>query len=277
MGQMPATALIYRRGYVTEADRVVLEVFDPETATQMTPSKYFNSGGGDPTRGYVQDEKTQNEDALRNALAFLVGKVQTSFDPDETPFVTNLSDYIDLETKTVRSITGQLEIDYGKGVATVNAPCAQGACGFLGKAGKIDLADVAITSANDFTSVLVVSMDGKPLTESGKILIQAATHSRPYGWKEASAKFTVGSGANEKTVQGFEITSLGDYPLNMEAIRTQVALKGRAAPKKAMVVDSNGYAVRQAECSATNATVNIDLPAGELYTVVEFSRYGGDQ
>ncbi len=265
MGQMPATALIYRRGYVKESAPVVLETFDPKTA-DLRPSKYYNSGGGDPTRGYVKDERGVNQKELRNALTFLVGKVETSFDPKDKPFEKDVSACIDMDAKTVRSDTGELAIDYGKGLGTVNTPCAQGASGFLGKVGRVDLGDVAIQSRNDFSTVLVVSMDGKPLAESGKVLIQAATHSRPYGWTEKPAKFSKG----KATYEGKQIVSLGDYPLNVEKVSTQVILKGRGAPKKAMAVDPDGYAMGNAECHEAAGALSVTLPADALYTVVEF-------
>lgn len=90
---------------------------------------------------------------------------------------------IDRAGKTVRSVTGELLLNWGGQLLTVDTPCAQGAVGLTGKAGRIVLRDVEIESHNDLSSLLVVSMNGKPLAQSGKILIQAVTPSHLSGWK----------------------------------------------------------------------------------------------
>ena len=69
-------------------------------------------------------------------LAFLVGPVEVKYDGDPSKNrVVDLSRYIDHDKKLVRSITGEVTLDYNIGLCTVDAPKAQGACGFLAKAG----------------------------------------------------------------------------------------------------------------------------------------------
>ncbi len=110
-------------------------------------------------------------------LAFLVGPVEVVYgsDPSRTR-VADLARSIDQKARVVRSNTGQLAWDYGRGLCTVNAPAAQGATGFLGRVGPVALGDVTIRSDNDYATILVVSLDGKPLARSARILIQAGTH-----------------------------------------------------------------------------------------------------
>ena len=57
-------------------------------------------------------------------------------DPSKTR-VADLSGLIDRDKKVVRSVTGEVALDYGTGLCTLDAPKAQGACGFLAKAGPI--------------------------------------------------------------------------------------------------------------------------------------------
>ena len=77
--------------------------------------------------------------------------------------VLDLGQYIREDKKSIRSITGQLTMDFGQGLCTLNAPKAQGVTGFLRKGGTIQVADVEIRSGNDYGTVLAVSMDDRPL------------------------------------------------------------------------------------------------------------------
>ncbi len=106
-------------------------------------------------------------------------------DPAKTE-VVDLAKYIDRKNKTVRSITGQIETNYGKGVYRVNSPTAQAAAGFLKDAGPQHLADVDITCRNRYATIVIVPLDGNPIRESGKVLVQVGTVCRPTGWTRRS-------------------------------------------------------------------------------------------
>jgi hypothetical protein len=76
--------------------------------------------------------------------------------------VTDLSKFIDADKKTVTSTTGEVKLDYGAGVCTVNAPKAQGATGFLRPMGTIKMRDLTVQSGNDYATVLAVPLDNQP-------------------------------------------------------------------------------------------------------------------
>ena len=61
------------------------------------------------------------------------------------------------------------------GLCTLDAPKAQGACGFLSRAGLITLKDLSIRSANTYAAILAVSLDDLPLSDSRRILVQIGT------------------------------------------------------------------------------------------------------
>ena len=126
--------------------------------------------GYDPNRDKNSLSKQSNVKNGVNPLAYLVGPVTVKYggDPARSTAI-DLTKYIDSDNKMVRSNTGEIEMDYGRGLCTLNAPKAQGATGFLKKAGAVKLADVTIASGNDYATVLVVSMDGKPLKASGGV------------------------------------------------------------------------------------------------------------
>jgi hypothetical protein len=166
----------------------------------------------------------------------------------------DLGKYIDDRAKTIRSMTGQLAWDYGQGVVTVNTARAQGACGFLGRAGRIDLGDLSIQSGNEYGSVLAVSLDAKPLATSKKILIQSGTWDRPYGFATAQAE------------QYMRITDVGGYPLNVRRIDAQITIKG-AGGASMTVLDHNGYPTDRSGSLGPDGS--IALPADSLYLLVE--------
>jgi len=48
---------------------------------------------------------------------------------------------------------------------------------------------VTIQSSNDYGTVMIVSLDNQPLTESKRVLVQVGTTARPTGWIERQTTF----------------------------------------------------------------------------------------
>ena len=96
--------------------------------------------GYDPNRDKANMSKESNVKDGVNPLAYLVGPVVVKYggDPSQSRAV-DLGPYLREDKKTVRSITGQLFMDYGKGLCAIDAPKAQGVTGFLKKAGTVKL------------------------------------------------------------------------------------------------------------------------------------------
>ena len=81
--------------------------------------------------------------AAVDPLAYLVGRVEVKYDGKASNSkVADLEKYIGKDRKSVKSITGEIFTDLERGLYLVNAPKAQAAAGFLGKAGPQNLADV---------------------------------------------------------------------------------------------------------------------------------------
>ena len=259
-GQFPAAAIIFRQGYVKEAPNAVTEELALEDLYAFKGSYLYEMSGTDDTwvsrigdrEGGADSEADQPE-----PRAFFVGKVNRTVGSEPGKLETvDFAKYIDPQARTVTSMTGQLSWDYGQGVVRVNTPCAQGAGGFLQAAGPLDLSDVTIESDNEYATVLVVSLDGRPLTESGQILIQAATEDKFYGF------------ATEPKGAFRTVTSTGGYPLNVKEIRTRVTLKGITG--NAVVLDANGYLTeRSGKTSVEGDDLVIDLPEDALYTIIQ--------
>jgi hypothetical protein len=266
MGTFPAAALLYRKGYLRPSRPVVHEErpledlwerkvpliaedrsFDPNRYTGTTGARSHIKGGADP-------------------LAFLVGRVEVKYGGDRArTTVANLARYIDRKNQVVRSITGEVRLDYGTGLCTVDGPRAQGACGFLSKSGPIALGDVTIRSGNDYAAVLLVPLDDKPLRTSRKILVQTGTSARLTGWKARPSRF---AGDGKQMLDGYEIMATGQPP--WQIVDTDVSLVvGNPNLKTATLLDTAGYRAKKVEGRRSGGKFIIKLPANALYVVLE--------
>jgi hypothetical protein len=137
---------------------------------------------------------------------------------------------------------------------TVNTPASQGACGFLSKKGRIELGAVTIDCRNEYAAILVIALDDRPLVTSRKILIQAVTEDRPFGWK----------------VQDGRITDLGTAPLGVRQIDATITLRLQGdAPIQVQALDENGYgAARKVRLTGTASEYQVQLSPDSLYHVL---------
>ncbi len=261
LGQFPAMALVFRRGDVAEPDRpAVHEKISFQDAYSLKGTKVFPVRGKDDM--WVSRLGEQESGAAGQASGFgvdprcfFVGPVVQEFTDGPSGLESvDLGKYIDDRAKTIRSMTGQLAWDYGQGVVTVDTPLAQGACGFLTKAGEIKLGDVVLSSSNEYGSILAVSLDAAPLATSKRILVQCGTWDRPYGFSTAR------SGGY------LRITDLGSYPLNVRRIDARITLPG-AGGASVTVLDHNGYPTDRKASLGPDGS--IALPADSLYMLIE--------
>lgn len=175
MGQFPAAALIFRRGLVRTAEPALrLEVSLAEV----------NALNGIPELAPQPPEAARTQQvATIDPLAFLVGPVELNVSKTGgRPRVTDLGKYIDRQKRVVRSGSGELRWDYGRGVVTVDAPQAQGITGFLSQAGTVGLGDVQISSSLEYGTIVLVALDERPIKTSRKLLLQVMSEDRNSGW-----------------------------------------------------------------------------------------------
>jgi hypothetical protein len=267
MGGFPAAALMYRMDYIQQGTPVVHEERTVASLWSREPPIIAEDQGFDPNRdrGHVPGSMELRTGA--DPLAFLVGPVEVKFDGDPARTrVVDLSRYIDHQKKVVRSITGEVVLDYGNGLCTVDTPKAQGTCGFLAKAGVIRLGDIAIRSQNGYAAVTVVSMDEEPLARSRKILVQVGTSARPTGWKTRVAEFP---GEDGKTmVQGFQIVTTGTSPWRV--VNTEVGLVVRNPElTKATLLDPAGYPLQDVQATRAGKDFSIRLPLNTMYMILQ--------
>ena len=262
LGQFPAAALMYRRGDVeTPASPVVAETVSLDDAFRFGGTKAVPLRGEDALwKDRIGDQEgaggsTGTVDV--DPLAYFVGPIVQSFG-EKTSGVDSidLDRFIDHETQTVRSVTGELTWNADKGFMAVDTPRAQGAWGFLKDAGRIELQDTVLMSENRYGSILVISLDDQPLATSRKVLIQTGSWDQPYGFETESQ-------------DGYKrITKLGGFPLNVRRIQGRVVFKRPI--RQGVVLDGNGYATdRAVKIQSQNRGGVIELPDDAIYTLIE--------
>ena len=264
LGQFPATALLYRKGYVKEAPSMAHETRTFDDLRGHVQPALGESVGYDPTRDAGLDTTIKEDIYGQHPFAFLAAPVtwnvtdETSVDID-----SKLGTLIDMDAKEVRGALGQTTINWEKKLATVDTPKAQGAVGAIGTQ---KFSDCTVTIENDFASVLIVPLDDLPLAESKKMLVQIGVHARPYGWREEPNDLQINvRGKREKqTIACKKITSLGEGMYNLPMINGTVVFKNPVTG--AVALDANGYPKADAKPVIEGNTLT--LPANALYTIV---------
>lgn len=288
----PAAALVYRTGMVAEADPAVYQVgpvadlwalkgaggwsadaLDAFRQKDVPGGGAANggAGAGGGTNGSSTAPVVGQVDKVDGFSPF-VGPVVRGFErPTTDSYRQDLPRLIDRPGKAVTSLTGQLRWDFGKGVAVLNAPRAQGAAGFLRDAGTVATADVKVTLADEFGTVTVAALDGKPIRESRRVLVQVMTQDQPFGYR----------------LEGGKVADVGSAPFGVRTIAGSVEVTFAAAtgkpdePPSAAVppapgprvtaVDPNGYGTpREVKVAPTDGGtgVKIELLPDVLYYVV---------
>lgn len=255
--QFPATAFLYRKGLVQTGPRVVdielaLEDLYALQGTPLPAPQNFDQLRGDdiPPGGDIPDV------SAIDTLAFTVGRVGIGFVTNAVPQsrITDLSPYVDRPNRVSRSATGELTWDYAQGLVTLQAPAAQGATGFLQRAGRLDLPDCEITCNTEYGSVLLVALDRQPIGRSKKMLLQVMSEEQPFNW-ETSAP----DGPRL-------IVNAGEAPVMVRNWAGEVTLKrSDAADLVVTPLDANGYRVP----GATIPGGTIPLQPNRFYTLIE--------
>ena len=266
LGQFPAAALLYRMGYVKQGDVVVHEERTRASLNAREipviaedPSFDPNHNGSDARAGTSQAKGA-------NPLAFLVGPVEEKFDGDPSKTrVMNLDSYINASSKSITSVTRELTLDYGKGVFKLNAPKAQAVAGFLRQAGGVfQTADMTVESDSDYAAITAVAMDDLPLSQSAKVLIQVGTVVRPTGWKQEKTTRQ----ENGKTYQGWKVVNTGKMPWQVQNCAIRLHLNNSHL-KKAVVLDTAGYSVREVSGISKGGGMDFQLPSDAMYFILQ--------
>jgi hypothetical protein len=267
LGQFPAAALMYRKGYLRPGEPVVVEHRSLKQLWERLPTLISEDPSYDPNRDRGDAARRSDRRGGVDRLAFLAGPVRVVYGSDPAKSkVLDLRRLIDHKKQLVRSVTGQIAWNLADGVCTIDAPQAQGASGFLRKASPIKLADVTIQSSSEYASILVVPLDDQPLRESKRVLVQVGSTARPTGWVDRETTFKGDDG--RQTYRGKQVIDTGKMPWAIAdaAITLTVANPGM---KTATQIDINANPRRKIEARSDGHTFRIALPKDSLYVVLE--------
>src|SRR5436190_10591998 len=184
VAQFPAAAMIFRRGLMKAGDVLARIDLNTNDLLSLKGTPLPEDASFDELRLKDVPQGTEVKAGQRiDPLIHYAGRANVSFtgEPAKTT-LTDLKPSIDRATKTVRSTTHELMLDYEKGLLTMNAPLAQGASGNLKAGGEIALADLSIQSDLDNAHIILVSLDGEPLAKSRRALLQVMSEEETTGF-----------------------------------------------------------------------------------------------
>jgi hypothetical protein len=265
MGQWPAAALMYRMGFVKKGQSVVQEQRTLVDLWQRRMPILAEDPGFDPNRDKGRISPQSNIKDGVDPLAFLVGPVTVKYDGDPSQSkVIDLKPYIDHDKKMVKSVTGELQWDYGQGICTLDAPKAQGACGFLKKIGTFKFHDVELHCGNEYAAVLVVAMDDKPIAQAARILIQVGTTERPTGWETKPTQIKV----EKSSVLAEQVVDFGHKPWQIVEADLTVLIRNTSV-KTAYLLDANGMSIKQIPLADDGGMKKFLFPHRATYVVLK--------
>jgi len=265
VGQFPANSLLYRLGYLKPGQVVVHEEKPMDKLWNREVSPIIEETNFDPNRDTKNNLNKGNESEI-SPLAFLTGKVEVLYggEASKTLISPSLMQLIDLDKKVVKSSSGEMEWDYGKGICRVVSDKACGVCGFLKGSKKFTLGNVQISTNNNYAAIWVVSMDNQSIIKSGKILIQIGTIYQPTGWKEEEVDFK----ADNQDLHGFKILNTGSMPWKADDAQAVIEISNESL-KKASLLDAGGYAIGNVPLRKSKGKISLTLPRNAMYVVIE--------
>lgn len=272
LAMFPANALLYRKGYINQGETVVHEERTLQSIYDRKMPMISEENSFDPNRDNYSQINPSKETVV-SPLAHLAGAIEVVYagTPANSVKSTLLESLIDYQNKKIKATNNQLNWDYKNGICTMDAPSAQGVCGFTSKQKTFPLTDVTIESTNDYAVVNVVAMDEKSIAESSKILVQVGTVYRPTNWSETPANFTM----NNTTVAGFKIDNTGKMPWKCTNTQVTIKLKNKGI-NQATLLDAAGYAKSVIQVEKVGDEVQIVLPANAMYVVLQGTTQTGE-
>jgi hypothetical protein len=265
-GNFPAAALLYRKGYLQRGKPVLVEERSMDDLWQRRTPTLAEESSYDPNRDKGNLAPTSSFSGVLPQEAFLVGPVQVVYGSDaKRTKVEDVAPYIDRAKKTVQSNTKEIRLNWDKGLCIINAPKAQGVCGFLSQiTTPLALTDTTFQSTNPHGAIYVVSLDDKPLRTSQKVLVQIGMGAEPTGWQAKPTQISISEGKFD----GFQIESVGHAPWAVARASGMITLKN-ALLKTATVLDANGMPTQKIPLTRAGTEVSLTLPASSLYVVLE--------
>ncbi len=261
LGQFPAAAYSYRQGLIQPGATVIQEYRSPEQLFAREKPVIVERHGFDPNR----DADWLQQKEGRNGLAFLMGRVEVIFQAG-----SNKVDQSQIGQPTkdgwITSSNRQMRWNLKRGIAIIDAPSVQGACGFFNGA-PVTSANVQLTIANPYACVWVVALDERPIKNSSKLLVQMGTRQFATGWQSKPASWE----RKGQKYQGREITNIGKAPWQIEQLKAELIIDNTVV-KTATILDSNGMASSKMNIDVKQNKTFVRLPEDALYVILQSTK-----
>ncbi|HEY5914889.1 MAG TPA: hypothetical protein VJA21_30220 [Verrucomicrobiae bacterium] len=233
VGQFPAAALIYRRGLVSTGSVLAEINLSRDALFQLQGTPLPQDAALDELRLKDIPTAAEGKPGTRiDPLVHYAGRTDVRFvDGPGSVQLKDLGPLIDHTAQTVTSSSGELKLDYGKGILTIDSARAQGVSGLLKTVGRFETKDLSLASDLELGHIILVPLDGQPLATSSKMLLQVMS-------EERSSEFQT-----EALAEGLKrISNIGVDPWTVKELRGTVTLRRADARQlKVTALDFNGY------------------------------------
>lgn len=255
LGQFPAAALIYRREFVATGELMAKVNLNIAAMQKLQKTPLPQDAALDELRLQDIPQGTSVAEGQRiDPLVHYTGRTEVHFSNVPTSVeMRDLSQLISRERKTVKSSTGEIELNYGVGLLTIRSPRVVAVSGALNSQAKIDLGFMRLSSSLDLGHVVAIALDDRSLRESRKILLQVMTEEQATGFA------TTAIGEKE-----YRITELGTDPWCIRKVVGQIEVTREDAKElKVQALDLQGRPL-----AAIGPATRIELLPSCLYYLI---------
>ena len=281
-GEYPAAAMMFHRHDVATARNEIHVIHTPEDTYTAHPdtqnAKYTNyrylTFTSKVRNAFIEDSYHGDADAVlacglsaeakigNKAKAIRIAKhpweewLFPEFVQQARPLHLPGYDRMDTKAKRLESDTGELSLDYGRGLLTIATPCTKSAIGFLAEAGRIDLNGVRIECETPFATITATSLDGKPIGQSRHVLLTSVGRAE----NSAQAYWPPTPEQASRNPMSWMLPAIGRLPVIVEPVRARVWLD---VPGTATVysLDSTGKRQKPLKTTTEGGMMLLD-PAG---------------
>ena len=265
-GHWPAAAYLMRKGLVKRGTPVVHEHRSLASIYQGKKPIIAETASFDPNRDAGDFAANSAVKAQVTPWAFLAGPVTVTYNSDESKSTVANLDALITDSgngKRVKSITGELVLDTGRGLFTVNTPQCQAFTGHFQGEAIVQLPDIRVMTSNSELTVTVVTMDDKPIKTSGKIFLQVGNKCRPTNWTTEPCQI---QRKDKDPVPGLRVTNYGSSPWQIRNNQGSIRIRNNMV-NKATVLDMNGMATGETPLTRNGDQVTIALPEHAFYVM----------
>ncbi|HET6423699.1 MAG TPA: hypothetical protein VFG20_08460 [Planctomycetaceae bacterium] len=256
LGQFPAAALIYRKGLIAPGDLLADVQLNVDELRQLKGTPLPQDAAFDELRLKDVPAGTELQPGQRlDPLLHYAGRAQVRFGTDAARVTAkDLKPYIDHARKMVTSTTGELQLDYDKGVLLIDAPQVQAASGNLQSAGEVALKGVTLRSDLDLGHFVAVALDDQSLASSKRILLQVMSEEGATGFATEAV--------DPRTKR---IVDIGRDPWQVKRLNGTVSFQRPDAKQlKVTALDFNGH-----RSKVIGNASKISLQSDVLYYLIE--------